>query len=195
MDSTPANETAPEAFSPSVQAKVLLEAVARGCSDGRHLLEIRSRSATGGMDSAFFEPNQINEAAEYAVEVGAKADTFVGMGLRNRRSGSGVAVDELHLLWVDGDTDEALDALAAYEPSPGFVVRSGGRTELGRPKIHAYWPLRRPVPVKLVKPTLKRLAAALSADPACVDAARIMRVPGTFNFKSDPPAPVELELP
>ena len=195
MNSTPANEIAPEALAPDLQATVLLRAVARECRDGRHLLEFRSRRETGGMDSAFFDTKEIEKAAEYAVEVGAKTDTFVGMGLRNRRSGSGVAVDEVHLLWADLDKDDALDALAAYEPSPGFVVRSGGRTERGRPKIHAYWPLRRPVPVKLVKPMLKRLAAALSADPACVDAARIMRVPGTFNFKSDPPAPVELELP
>ena len=38
----------------------------------------------------------------------------------------------------------------------------------------------------------RRLAAALGADPRCADAARVLRVPGTRNFKALPPRPVEL---
>jgi hypothetical protein len=148
------------------------------------------------MDCKFFgvvEPDEVVAAVKYAVQVGARTDTYVGMGLRNRRCGSADAVDEVWLLWVDCDTDEALDALAAFVPAPSFRVRSGGLTESGRPRLHAYWSLRHPLPAVQIKPSLQRLSASLGADPACVDAARIMRVPGTFNFKTDPPAPVELE--
>lgn len=64
--------------------------------------------------------------------------------------------------------------------------------------LHVYWCLETPVSVEEWKPVAEALKAActtrnLLADPAVTtDAARILRVPGTRNYKSDPPAMVEV---
>jgi hypothetical protein len=68
-------------------------------------------------------------------------------------------------------------------PSP-MVVNSGGG-------IHVYWPLTEDIPVADWVPLAKSLKALcrehkLFADPAVTaDAARILRIPGTHNFKTN----------
>ena len=65
--------------------------------------------------------------------------------------------------------------------------------------LHVYWPLISAVPRlewKRVAEKLKKLCVDhnLQADPARTsDAASILRVPETLNFKSDPPAQVQLQ--
>lgn len=64
--------------------------------------------------------------------------------------------------------------------------------------VHVYWGLSEPVAVEDWLPVaerLKKLCAThkFDADPAVTaDAARVLRVPTTHNYKSDPPAPVGL---
>jgi hypothetical protein len=75
-------------------------------------------------------------------------------------------------------------------PSPTLVNSGGG--------LHVYWPLAEDVPasdwVRHAK-SLKRLCAQkkLFADPAVTaDAARILRIPGTHNFKNATSRPVQI---
>lgn len=75
-------------------------------------------------------------------------------------------------------------------PSPTLVNSGGG--------LHVYWPLTEDVAasewVRHAK-SLKRLCAQkkLFADPAVTaDAARILRIPGTHNFKNEQPRPVQI---
>jgi hypothetical protein len=58
--------------------------------------------------------------------------------------------------------------------------------------LHGYWALWPAVSPDEAEAANRRLAKALGADPHCVDAARILRPPGTYNFKTQPPRPVEL---
>ena len=64
--------------------------------------------------------------------------------------------------------------------------------------VHAYWLLENDITSEEWKPvaeTLKALCSAkgLHADPAVTaDESRILRVPGTLNFKSDPPTEVKV---
>lgn len=75
-------------------------------------------------------------------------------------------------------------------PRPALVNSGRG--------IHAYWRLAEPVGrdawlaiAERLKILCKRLT--LHADPVVTaDAARVLRVPGTRNYKNDPPSPVEL---
>ena len=75
-------------------------------------------------------------------------------------------------------------------PSPTLVNSGGG--------LHVYWPLTEDVPVsEWVRhaKSLKRLCAQkkLFADPAVTaDAARILRIPGTHNFKNETSRPVQI---
>jgi hypothetical protein len=95
------------------------------------------------------------------------------------------------VVWVDCDLDEtpdALERLRAFQPRPNMLVDSGGG-------YHAYWLLRDPIgdPDEL-RAQNERLALALGADRQSADAARILRPPGTRNFKSEygDPRPVRL---
>ncbi len=101
-----------------------------------------------------------------------------------------------------GETSKAdlLDYILALDPAPSVVVDSGGG-------FHAYWLLSAPVKasrlaIELQANWVRWLAAPPSApsnpsrpylaDPASKDLARVLRLPGTFNHKYDPPRPVQI---
>lgn len=108
--------------------------------------------------------------------------------------------------WLDLDCGEskpyetqsdALDALKQFVKDTGLprptIVNSGRG-------VHAYWTLTEAIFYNDWKPTaeaFKKFCAAydLKADPAVTaDAARILRIPETLNYKSSPPAPVDVML-
>ena len=76
-------------------------------------------------------------------------------------------------------------------PRPNVVVSSGGG-------LHVYWTLAQALKVEQWRPLADALAEAtrrfgLHCDTQCtIDAARVLRVPDTFNRKSNPPRPVKL---
>lgn len=76
-------------------------------------------------------------------------------------------------------------------PRPTMMVMTGGG-------IHVYWVMMTPLDVPEWLELAYALANAiqqhgLKCDRQCtIDAARVLRVPGTRNFKYDPPAPVTL---
>ena len=92
------------------------------------------------------------------------------------------------------DQDKALIALQGFcktlsLPKPKLVNSGRG--------VHAYWFLSEPIGLDDWLPVaerLKKLCAehGLLADPAVTaDAARVLRVPTTHNYKTDPPSPVD----
>jgi hypothetical protein len=112
----------------------------------------------------------------------------------------------LKAIWLDIDVksppkgyatiEEAIDALfdfiAHYDlPPPSAIVVSGGG-------LHVYWFSNRPLPVAEWQSYANGLkAAALQWGLKCdamvtTDAARVLRVPGTRNFKTDPPKRVQI---
>lgn len=111
---------------------------------------------------------------------------------------------ELGSLFLDldcGPSKDYPDQVSALQDLRRFV------SELDLPKpllvssgwgIHVYWPLEAAVSTSEWLPVaegLKRACAAhsLHADPAITaDAARILRVPGTRNFKREEPSPVSI---
>ena len=109
-------------------------------------------------------------------------------------------------LWLDVDIknppkgyttlEEALDAIKEFRnkvglPAPSALVGSGGG-------LHVYWIFDRPLTRPEWQPYAEGLkAAALTYGLRCdagltTDAARILRVPETFNYKTDPPKAVKL---
>lgn len=79
-------------------------------------------------------------------------------------------------------------------PKPSAIVASGSGG------IHVHWALDQALPRQEWQVLANALAKAtrdmgLHCDQQCtIDSARILRVPGTWNAKSDPPKPVELML-
>ncbi len=151
------------------------------------LLELRVRRRAGGMQQSFYSVRSLTEAARAAETAGQRTDVYVGVVPRNGQCGGKRAIDSVWTLWADCDDPSASRLLASFRPQPAMVVRSG---PTGR---HAYWLLDQSLAADQAEAANRRLATALRADPQSTDAARILRPPGTLNFKYDPPAPVELE--
>lgn len=98
------------------------------------------------------------------------------------RTESGSSVPSLaRVVWVDcdGTTAEAvLESINALGiPAPTMVVDSGHG-------VHVYWQLSEAVPAEEVRPVTKWLSRNVEgSDGAAYDPTRILRVPGTRNFK------------
>lgn len=110
----------------------------------------------------------------------------------------------LKALWLDVDVktkgysslDEALEAIITFAaniqlPPPSALVASGGG-------LQVYWISNDPLTVAEWQPYAEGLKAlALKEGLKCdagltTDCVRVLRVPGTFNFKYAPPRPVKL---
>lgn len=130
-------------------------------------------------------------ALEDALRFGNMADVFVGCAPRREQGfGGKTNIDQAWALWVDCDTPESVVKLAEFRPFPSLVVKSGTGNHM-----HAYWVLEHAAPARYVERCNRRLAHALGADPRCAEVARILRIPGTFNYKHEPRAEVKLIAP
>jgi hypothetical protein len=152
------------------------------------LLEVRVRRAEGGMLQRFHRAGRLGEAADELLELGARTDVYVGCAPRLRLAGDRGALGAAWVLWVDCDGPASVARLAQFVPAPAVVVRSGSATN-----VHAYWPLMRPLAPDEATAANRQLAELLAADGRSADATRILRAPGTRNFKHDPPRAVMLE--
>ena len=152
----------------------------------------------------------IDAALQFVADLkNTQADIYFCLSSQKLNSGKRSRKHAIALLVVPVDIDVAPDddkkysnlseAIAALLrccihlgiPRPSFLVRSGGG-------VHAYWLSDRPLTVAEWQPFADALKAALrnaglKFDAGVTgDAARVLRVPGTFNWKKDKPRPVRL---
>jgi hypothetical protein len=121
-------------------------------------------------------------------------------------------VKALKAFWLDIDCGEAKAEVNEKTGRPdGYLDQTAGLKELkrfcklvGMPKptivnsgrgLHVYWALTEEVTRAQWEPVADRLQELcnthdLYVDPAVFEAARVLRIPGTFNFKDDPPSEV-----
>lgn len=88
-------------------------------------------------------------------------------------------------LWIDIDTGVVPKILIDDKNlRPTFCINSGRG-------IHLYWRLAKPVDnligISQCEKIMRKLADILGADPAPTHSASTLRIPGTMNFKYDPP--------
>lgn len=143
------------------------------------LLEVRFRRVAGGMGQCFFDAGELHNAAEMIGKLGVRTDVFFGVAPRRTRSGGRAGIQSAHAVWADCDDRESADALE-HGARPSIVVESGAG-------CHAYWLLSEPIGIEEVEVLNQRVALELGADGRCADGARILRPPGTQNFKYEPP--------
>jgi replicative DNA helicase len=130
---------------------------------------------------------------------------FVGVNPRTKRSGDTSSILEGRMLWVDMDGKDfnedwakgkelALERLRCALPEilqPSMIVDSGHG-------FHCFWKLVEPIPLRdptygaLYKNTLRSLAVYLGGDTASAEPARVLRLPGTINWKDGNPIPCTL---
>ena len=171
-----------------------------GCGN----IEIRTFDKNNYATQNFFASEP--EAAKQVYQLLQQGiDVYFGV---NPRTGNGGSKENVHYLSafhaeIDYGTvghekssihqtyEEALDAIQSFKPEPTIILHSGGG-------FHCYWVLSNPlkvsdVGVKVLESINKALIKKLGGDPGTHDISRVLRVPGTFNFKvPDNPRPVSL---
>ena len=122
----------------------------------------------------------------------AKLGAFFGVALRSQaslkdRKGDAAHCQTLPSLFVDADfhhlgEDETRHRIAACPLPPSMIVESGGG-------LHAYWILTQPFYLKKEMPAAKRWLRHVAStvadvvDESVSEPARVLRIPGGYNFK------------
>lgn len=130
-------------------------------------------------------------ASHKATELDAKGwDVYYGVLPRTHAAGTAEACpSKTSVLWADIDgkrfpsKDVALFTLNRFPITPQLLVDSGHG-------FHAYWLLDEPEEFARAANAMRGIAKTVGGDNVN-DAARVLRVPGTHNYKGDP-VPVRL---
>jgi hypothetical protein len=110
-------------MSPLDQTLAFLRLLAGDQPQGRYL-EIRSRIPSG-MRQEFFAATRLDALHRRALWLGQRTDTYIGVVLRDTRSGKKEAVSRSHLIWCEIDSADAGDRLAGAGLKPAATVLSG----------------------------------------------------------------------
>jgi len=158
--------------------------------DARGKVELRAvprDRGDGPVPTCFSDPGAAAWRAGFLTTHPTKHIYF---GVATRRDGSSGKLEnclDVGAVWVDLDfakisEEEARTRLAAFPLPPSIALRSGGGA-------HLYWLLVQRLAVldPRLRPLLVALARALHGDPAVVDPARCLRLPGSKNWKYNPP--------
>ena len=170
---------------------------------------IHSKSPTGGMPGIACQDYQ--EAINYADRLKSQFDVYLAMGAQVACENDGAAIRKTEntcaarCLYMDIDVKQGAYASTAEAakacnefihktklPTPTVIVKSGTGG------LHVYWTLNELITLDEFKKLSSQLSSAarqagLLFDRNCTtDITRLLRVPGTLNFKTNPPSPVEL---
>ena len=175
-----------------------------GTSLNQEAGEIEIRKFKPRASSNFFRSGRA--AAEFAFDFSnMDIDVYVGVNPRAGQQGKKENVHYLSSFHAEIDYgslghkketefanyQEALNAINKFNLTPSIVVHSGGG-------FHCYWVMRNPLRVSdygiaTLENINKALSQSLNGDSGTHDLSRVLRVPGTFNFKNpDNPRPVEI---
>ena len=162
---------------------------------------IARRSKTDGFKQQWFATNDL--VPNMAVQHSATHDIYVSLATFQSATVTREArhAEYLCCFWVDIDRHE--NSIHQSDEEITIAVKSFlKRTGLPRPNIwhftgygiHIYWALKQKLPVAVWQPLADQLQGLLKtlnvgADPITADAARVLRLPCTFNFR-DPTNPV-----
>jgi len=168
-------------------AQTVLASLFRHPAPAISLIELRIIRRGGGALQEFIPQVDLTRAVRRAVELRNAGDVYYGVGLRAREAGGKDAVATLPAVWADIDSPEAIVELMMFPLPPTLVINTGTPGH-----VHAYWFTKAPLRPADAEKLNRRIARALGSDPQAVDAARVLRLPGTLNHKHDPPAEVTM---
>lgn len=154
-------------------------------------------------------PEQLEEVAAFRHPL----DIYFGVGLGNERRGGRLTADLVTIIpgiWMDVDLrgpahkqqnlpETVSDCAGLFPVQPTIIVNSGSG-------LHCYWLFREPWDITNERQKAADLLAGFQATIRAAatakgwkldsthDLARILRLPGTKNYKTDPPAQVHVIL-
>lgn len=155
-------------------------------TDNRGLIEVRALRKRE-MGRQFFDSRWPQDAIEYAFAMNRFGfGVYCGVNLRRVPGGTERDVANVSSLFLDLDNSKCdpkrnYDKLAAFNIAPSVIVASGNGA-------HFYFRLSQPMTCSEGKLLGRRLCDATESDRV-FDTTRIARLPGTYNWKTDPPHP------
>jgi hypothetical protein len=160
--------------------------------------DLRAFHATkGGPVTTIGAPGTDLAAVEAFIKKFQDRDIYMGVASRIQADVRGAeGCLSLHALFADLDFKDSSEAetrarLAAFPVPPSCVVASGGG-------LQVYWFLLDAINLQtdaeIAKLLLVALARVLHGDLRSAEPARILRIPGTTNYKYTPPRPVTIEV-
>lgn len=139
----------------------------------------------------FFRLDQLDEAAQYAVDVNREPqwNVYVGAALRRESVFPGSAADDTDFLrtyavWADADNGfQVAKAKAVYDSAglpPTMIVVTGRAPEK---RAQFWWTLETPITdIETVRATTRGIADALNTDHAVCTGKQLMRLAGTLAW-------------
>jgi hypothetical protein len=161
-----------------------LQQLTEGARPGQ-LLDLRWVPPGQPMRQCFLPAQAPWKARQLILAQCVRADVFVGVALRDRRSGARTAISGSRLLFVE--CDRVPDGRVLGDLPPTIEIASGTAGHR-----HLYWRLDTLAAPGETEHANRRLATVLGGDLRCVDVVRILRPPETLNHKTAPPRPVRL---
>jgi hypothetical protein len=155
---------------------------ALGCDPATTLLDLRALHDTDkalpghaqrGTLQALWGWIEAYNQQGYGIFVTPAALDGLGRSLEN------VTTIRAHYVDLDNlSAQQNYEAAGRHAPAPGFAVLSSPG------KFHVYWPVQHyTVDLERFSGLQRRLRQVYDGDRAVIDAARVMRLPGTFNMK------------
>jgi len=168
-----------------------------------NMFETSLKSNAGEIEIRTFKPivacyffNSVQKAAELAINLSSKGlDVYFGVNPRTGGQGKKENVHYLSSFHAEIDYGsighkketgfanygDTLKAIRDFHLEPSIVIHSGGG-------FHCYWILSNPLRVAdygitVLENINKALTQSLKGDPGTHDISRVLRIPGTFNFK------------
>jgi hypothetical protein len=121
---------------------------------------------------------------------------YFGVSTRVKGDGTKAGIRQIPALWIDIDFKDLTEGkievqkrIRDFPLKPTFVINSGGG-------LHIYFKFKEPDTrdeIPRVENLNRRLASYFGGDMASTDASRILRLPGSRNFKYEPARDVTIE--
>jgi hypothetical protein len=175
---------APSASWPDVEQLTAYLDLLAGAEPPGALLEVRVRHPEQTMRRWFVDVGARRRLANQLPVVAARADVYLGCAPRQTHSGTREAVSGGWVAWADVDGPDGARRVLSFNPEPTLIVASGSPGA-----AHAYWRLALRADIATLEEINRRLTNATGGDPVWA-ANSILRPPGTYNHKHNPPAPV-----
>ena len=172
---------------PDNRNEKLLKALYAGCSG-------RINGRTVNPPANYFYPIDSFSWVDKVLREHESQDLFFGVATRHG-GGTKENIVSISALFLDVDfksmpVEQADKILQDFPFPPSAIINSGNG-------YHVYWFLKEPLgkeDIPRFEAMLKRLCQYFGADPAATDASRILRFPGSKNYKYNPPRDVEIMI-
>jgi hypothetical protein len=160
--------------------------------DAAGFIELRALPSAA---RAFVKADDADEIQRF-LRAHANENCYFAVATRRNATGGNLQhCEKLYVLYIDIDFSKIAEAdaramIERFALKPSMIVQSGHG-------LHVYYLLREAIDLQhdaaRAKNLLRRLALALCGDLASAEPARILRVPGTLNYKYTPPRRVLIE--